>query len=61
MIHTPPAAFSTITFYAFGCEIRVHDFLQREVRYNFFCQIELYNRIYCIFAAANPSFALSRK
>ena len=27
-----PAGFSTITFFAFGREIRVHGFLQREVR-----------------------------
>ncbi|MBR6160957.1 MAG: hypothetical protein IKQ75_03720 [Bacteroidales bacterium] len=26
------AGFSTITFYAYGREIRVHGFLQREVR-----------------------------
>ena len=32
MIHTPLAGFSTITFYAYGREIRVHGFLQREVR-----------------------------
>lgn len=32
MIHTPVAGFSTITFYAYGREIRVHGFLQREVR-----------------------------
>ena len=28
----PLAGFSTITFYAYGREIRVHGFLQREVR-----------------------------
>ena len=61
MIHTPLTGFSTITFYAYGREIRVHDYLQREVRYNYICLIELHNGIYCIFAAANPSFALSRK
>ena len=32
MIHTPLAGFSTITFYAYGREIHVHWFLQREVR-----------------------------
>ncbi len=32
MIHTPLAGFSTITFYAYGREIRAHGFLQREVR-----------------------------
>ena len=29
---TPLAGFSTITFYAYGREIRVHGFLQCEVR-----------------------------
>ena len=32
MIHTPLAGFSSITFHAYGREIRVHGFLQREVR-----------------------------
>ena len=32
MIHTPLAGFSSITFYAYGREVRVHGFLQREVR-----------------------------
>ena len=31
-IHTPIAGFSTITFYAYGREIRVHGFFQSEVR-----------------------------
>ena len=31
-IHTPIAGFSTITFYAYGREILVHGFFQREVR-----------------------------
>ena len=31
-IHTTIAGFSTITFYAYGREIPVHGFLQREVR-----------------------------
>lgn len=30
-MHTPIAGFSTITFYAYGREISVHGFLQREV------------------------------
>ena len=32
MIHTPLAGFSSITFYAYGREIRVHGFYQREVQ-----------------------------
>ena len=32
MIHTPLVSFSTITFYSYAREIRVHGFLQREVR-----------------------------
>lgn len=32
LIHTPVVGFSTITFYAYGREIRVHGFLQQEVR-----------------------------
>jgi hypothetical protein len=31
-IHTPVAGFSTITFYAYGREIRVHGFFQSKVR-----------------------------
>ncbi len=32
MIHTPIAGFSTIIFHAYGREIRVHGFLQCDVR-----------------------------
>lgn len=53
----PLAGFSTITFYAYAREIRVHGFLRCEVLHTSSDRKTLHNGIYCIFAAANPLFA----